>query len=275
MRMRGFTLMELIVVIVILGIVGGISTRFLSQTVGLYNDSAMQQQRIAESRFVLERLSREIAGIHPFSLRDPLSHDAAYQGKCIEYIRISAVGSYLNSASGNSTLTLIDLPTDQLQAATVTAVSVGRRLSIRTQSASPLYSNTDSTTVKSIQSVNTAGPSVTFNSVFGANSNGYRYVVLDSTGPTAWCLFNNQLYRFQGYNSAYTFNYSGSWFMQNIANTTYSSLMAEHLQSQSTFGIVSASLARNAALNVSLVFTIDHDNNGLAFNRQMQVNYVP
>jgi len=114
MRARGFTLIELVVVIIILGIVGTMTSRFLSQSVELYSNSALQQQRIAESRFVLERLNREVSGIHPFSLRDPFASDLTYQGKCIEYIRISAVSSYLDTAAGKSSLTLIDAPTDQL-----------------------------------------------------------------------------------------------------------------------------------------------------------------
>lgn len=272
MRMRGFTLMELIVVIVILGIVGGISVRFLSQSIGLYHDSSLQQQRIAESRFVLERLSREIAGIHPFSLRDPFSGNSTYQGKCIEYIRLSATGSYLSSASGQSSLTLIDTPTDQLSSNSTSAIAIGRRLSIRSQSATPLYTSADSSTVKAIKTYNASGPTVTFNSVFGANSAGYRYVILDSSGPTAWCFLNNKLYRYSDYNTGYNFAYAGSWFVQNAKN---SRLMAENLLSQSQFSIVSSSVDHNTALNISLVFAMDDDNNGLAFNRQMQVNYVP
>ena len=52
MKMRGFTLVELVVVIVVLGIISSLSFRFIGQTVQLYSDSTIQQQRIAEARFV-------------------------------------------------------------------------------------------------------------------------------------------------------------------------------------------------------------------------------
>lgn len=274
MRARGFTLIELVAVIVVLGIVGTITSRFLSQSIELYRDSVLQQQRIAESRFVLERLSRELSGVQPFSLRDPFASDLTYQGKCIEYIRISAVSSYLDGAAGKSTLTLIDAPTDQLITTSTTAIAAQRRLSIHAQSAGSLYSSADSTTVKAIQTFNSTTRIASFSSLFDSDSTGHRYVVLDQSGPTAWCLFNNKLYRYSGYNPNYTMSYAGNWFAAQAAAGA-ATLMAENLLAQTQFSVVSASLAHNAALNVSLVFAMDANSNGFAFNRQMQVNYVP
>lgn len=274
MRARGFTLIELVVVIIILGIVGTMTSRFLSQSVELYSNSALQQQRIAESRFVLDRLNREVSGIHPFSLRDPFASDLTYQGKCIEYIRISAVSSYLDTAAGKSSLTLIDAPTDQLLTTSTSAIAAQRRLSVHAQSATNLYSSADSTTVKAIQAFNSSTRVASFSSAFDADSTGHRYVVLDQSGPTAWCLFNNKLYRYSGYNPNYAMTYSGSWFATQAAAGA-ATLMAENLLSQTTFNVVSPSLVHNAALNLSLVFAMDTDSHGFAFNRQMQVSYVP
>lgn len=166
MRYRGFTLVELVVVIVLLGILGTISSRFIGQTVQLYSDSAIQQQRIAEARFVLERLSREIAGVHPFSLRDPFASNATYQGKCIEYIRIAAISSYLGSATASAALSVIENPNDVLQTGTISALSVARRVSVHSQDATDLYSSADNNSVKAISAFSALNNTATFSAAF-------------------------------------------------------------------------------------------------------------
>lgn len=275
MSTRGFTLVELVVVIVIIGIVSTVSFRFIGQVVQLYSDSTIQQQRIAEARFVTERLSREIAGIHPFSLRDPFASDATYKGKCIEYIRLSAVGSYLGSAASASTLTVLENPADILNSSS-SAISASRRISVHTQDAADLYTSSGSNTVKTITAYTSATKLVTVGSAFSSDSTGRRYVIPDSTGPVSWCMFNNQLYRYSNYNPNYTFSYAGSWFASEAkSGSAYSSLMAEHLSSNSLFSIIGTSLTHNAVLDLSLQLLIDSDGNSLTFNRRMQVNYVP
>ncbi len=275
MNTRGFTLVELVVVIVILGIVSTISFRFIGQVVQLYSESTIQQQRIAEARFVTERLSREIAGIHPFSLRDPFASDTTYKGKCIEYIRLSAVGSYLGSATGASTLTVLENPADALISGS-SAISASRRISVHTQDAADLYASADSNTVKTITAYTSATKLITVGSAFASDSTGKRYVIADSTGPVSWCMFNNQLYRYSNYNPNYTFSYTGSWFATEAkSGSAYSSLMAEHLSSNSLFSIISTSLAHNAELDLSLQLVTDSTGNVLTFNRRMQVDYVP
>jgi MSHA biogenesis protein MshO len=276
MRYRGFTLVELVVVIVLLGIIGTISSRFIGQTVQLYSDSAIQQQRIAEARFVLERLSREIAGVHPFSLRDPFANNATYQGKCIEYIRIAAVSAYLGSATASAALSVIENPNDVLQTGTVSALSVARRVSVHSQDATDLYSSADNNSVKAITAFSALNNTATFSAAFGSDSTGKRYTVLDKNGPVSWCMFNNQLYRYANYNTNYGTAKTVDWFIaQATAGSAYSSLMAEHVSSSSLFKVTAPTLSHNAALDLSLQLTTDSDGNKLILNRRMQVNYVP
>jgi MSHA biogenesis protein MshO len=276
MKNRGFTLVELVVVIVLLGIVSTISFRFIGQIVQIYSDSTMQQQRIAEARFVSERLSREISGIHPFSLRDPLASDVTYKGKCIEYIRLSAVGSYVGSATASSTLTVLDNPVDNLQSGTVAAISASRRISVHAQDASDLYASADSNSVKSVSAYSSSTNKITLSSALTSDSTGKRYVILDVKGPVSWCMFNNQLYRYSNYNPSYTFTYTGSWFAAEAkTGSAYSSLMAEHVKSSSLLSLIAPSLDHNAALDLSLQLTTDSDGDSLTFNRRMQVYYVP
>lgn len=276
MKNRGFTLVELVVVIVLLGIVGTISFRFVSTSTQVYQDHLIQQQRIAESRFVLERLSREIVGIHPVSLRDPFFGDATYQGKCIEYIRLSAVAPYLNSVQGQSSVAVVYEPVDSVDTSISNVFVAGRKISIATQSTTDFYSANDTDTVKTLVSYDATTKTFQTNSNFTADSNGHRYTVLDAKGPVTWCVFNSQLYRYQNYNQHGSFVYQGSWFASEAhTGSSYSALMAEHLTAESRFEINVGTLSSNTSLAVSLVFATDDEGHGLAFNRVMQVNYVP
>ena len=60
---RGYTLMEIIVVIIILGIVGSLSIRFLSSITNLYDNVILRSAIVDESRIAIERFYREVKPI--------------------------------------------------------------------------------------------------------------------------------------------------------------------------------------------------------------------
>jgi MSHA biogenesis protein MshO len=274
---RGFTLIELVITMVLISIVSIVGVQFLGQSVSLYSDSADQQHRIADARFVLERLGREISQSHPFSVRDPFADDPAYQGQCLEYIRLAAVGAYRGTAVQGPSLLVRNWPHDHLQTDSIYALTASRRLSIDTQSESELYGSSNTDTVQTIQSVTPGTSTVTLPSAFARDSSGNRFAVLDGTGPTQWCLFSQKLYRFSNYNPTFTTPRSVDWFLSAAANapSTQASLMAERVSSASVFNIQTTSLARNPVVDVSLRLLVGQSQNPLIFNRRMQVSYVP
>lgn len=274
---RGFTLIELIVTMVLISIVSIVGVQFLGQSVSLYSDSAEQQHRIADARFVLERLDREISQSQPFSVRDPFADDATYQGKCLEYIRLAAVGAYRGTAVQGASLLVRNWPHDHLQEDSVSALTAGRRLSVDTQSESELYSSGSTDTVKIIQSVTPGMATVTLPSAYARDSSGNRFAILDATGPTQWCLFDQKLYRFSDYNPTLTTPRSVDWFLSAAASapSTQASLMAERVNSGSVFSVLTTSLARNPVVDISLRLNVGSSQNALIFNRRMQVSYVP
>jgi MSHA biogenesis protein MshO len=69
MVMRGFTLIELIIVIMILGILSGGIFGFLGSGTQMYIDTTERDQILSESRFLVERLNREIRYALPNSIR--------------------------------------------------------------------------------------------------------------------------------------------------------------------------------------------------------------
>ncbi|MBU0911596.1 MAG: prepilin-type N-terminal cleavage/methylation domain-containing protein [Gammaproteobacteria bacterium] len=85
---RGFSLVELILVIILLGIVSTLSLGFLRNGAEMYAQSADRERLLSQSRFVIERLTRELRNALPNSVR--ISSD----GRCIEFIPLKFAGRY-------------------------------------------------------------------------------------------------------------------------------------------------------------------------------------
>lgn len=86
---RGFTLIELIVVIVLLAIVAGFSFQFVGIGAQMFSTGSERLQTIEKSRFAIERLTREIRGAVPNSVR--------VRGKCLEFVPAEVVGIYYDA----------------------------------------------------------------------------------------------------------------------------------------------------------------------------------
>ncbi|MFT4993405.1 MAG: MSHA biogenesis protein MshO [Paraglaciecola sp.] len=100
---KGFTLIELITVIIILGIVSVGIAGFIRSGMGIYLDVTERDQVLSESRFVLERLNRELRMAVPNSARVVTNTPATTQ--CIEFVPISWVTYYTELPIQPSTAT--------------------------------------------------------------------------------------------------------------------------------------------------------------------------
>jgi MSHA biogenesis protein MshO len=91
-RQRGFTLVELVIVIVLLGIVATISTQFVSLSVRGAIDLGDRQQRALQGVVISEQITREIREAFPLSVR---ANDA-----CLEWLPILGATRYESLPSG-------------------------------------------------------------------------------------------------------------------------------------------------------------------------------
>lgn len=95
-RNRGFTLVELIMVIVLLAIVATISVQFVALSTQGAIDTGERQQRALKAVVVSEQITRMLREAFPLSVR-PVGSG------CIEWLPIAGATTYVKLPAGNST----------------------------------------------------------------------------------------------------------------------------------------------------------------------------
>ncbi len=86
----GFTLIEMITVIVLLGVMSGVLTPFISKAMQAYSASKARADLVSKGRLSMERMSREIRHVVPNSLR------ILGGGTGIEFVRSRTGGRYVS-----------------------------------------------------------------------------------------------------------------------------------------------------------------------------------
>ena len=258
----GFTLIELIIVMVILAILGLFSFGYVSFGAQIFADTSARQQLIAESRFAIERLSRELKYVVPRSVR--------VNGACLEFVPLLAGSRYLELpqglAAGSNRFIAIE-PQREMPL-------VNQWLFVYPTQAPHVYASTSSRR-QQIQSVNAVSGQTgviemvfaTANAEFSQQSPGRRYFV--GSTPVSWCYdaVQQRLSRFSGYG----FNST----QPTIANLTVSASSAEVMMTtlvndlstgQFPFRVSPASLQRNSL--VLLDWRV-----GSITNERIQINH--
>ena len=242
LHQSGFTLTELVMVIVIIGILGVGVTRFITATVGGYVDTAQRQQLATAGLLASEKMSRSLRNALPNSIR--LNADAS----CIEYIPILAGTNYT------------DLP---LAAASNSIAAVGAQLSSAVTGQVAVYPVTTAelytpgntgpiTAATGVLPVGSDAVTITLsgNHQFDTESPTRRLFMVDQ--PRAFCVEGGQLFQYNGYgfNAATTLPPVGG---------SRAVLLTELTNATNIFNYVPASLVRNAVINFRLLLSVGGD----------------
>lgn len=262
--MKGFTLVELVLVILVLGIVSTSVTSFIIFGVEIYQDVSGRDKQLSDSRFVIERITREVREALPNSVR--VTND----GSCIEFIPILASSSYVDIPvlpdDASNTVTLISNDEVSNQNNTKLVVyplstgdvyvdggsTIGKLFNISNYNFIdiPADSATNSATYQQLELTldNTV--------LFDDESPTERYFIIKDSVAYCQDATNNTILRYQGH--SFTTTQSTQAAFTTAGNTGV--LMAERQSNDFPFSILSPTLLRNAIVVIDFTFTYDDEN---------------
>lgn len=278
MRNQGFTLIELIIVIVLLGIIGTFSFSYLGLGAKIFTDSVGRDQLLNQSRFAVERLSRELRNSLPRSVR--VKSEAGYS--CIEFVPIIASSSYVqlprpgpfanNAFIGVTPL----LEPDQtiinqylyVYATNYALIYKGDTLRRKVISARNDYTNNAG--LSTFEFV--GGPTT-----FPTGSPARRFFITEQ--PVSWCVSrtapaSGTLTRFEGYgfhNTQRTFSQLNSASAEVMAQQLYNDFSSN----QVPFYVLPATLQRNSLVQIDFRFGRANDSEPLRIQHEVFVPNVP
>ena len=201
----GFSLIELVAVIVLLGIVAAGSSAFISSSVSIYSDTARRSELSQQGRYAVERISRELRDTLPNSVRT----GTFGASQCVEFMPVLGASGYINDVAGVSlaSLDIIDqqnLPLGDTSASQLYAVIFnGDNNSPADGFNNSIYDGAASTVMEQINLVTDNGDTLTLtfasNHTFLEDSPQRRVYIIDLTTITSFCARENFVERFSGY----------------------------------------------------------------------------
>ena len=273
-KQKGFTLIELVSVIVILGIVATSITSFIRFGTQSYTDASDRDALISTARFTLERLNREVRDALPNSIR------TINNGRCIEFTPIKQSVIYL------------DLPVaPEAAAVSVEVLMYDRQAYVASRDKAgyvAVYAlNSDDIYNKRagvIEAFSSLGDPVSFDASLDKRDpltiTFPNAVLFNTESPTkrlffigpavSYCVENEQLLRYQGYSD---YGVTGKPNDSGV-------LMAEFIENYSPtaatvvpFKTLPATLQRNAIALIRLKFVQNSEE--IIFSHEIQVPNVP
>lgn len=261
----GFTLIELVAVIVILSVVAIGAFSFIGLGASIYSDAKERDQLLSEARFVLERLNREIRSAVPNSVR------VSADGRCLEFLP-SQWSTYYKTlpvapqapAGQIEAVELLDMDGNGYQ------VVSGDQVIVYPVSAAALYASTNNGYRKTLSGSSGSGIirlQLTSATTFAADSPAARLYIAKQ--PVSYCVANGSIYRHSDY--GYLENQNS-----NPANPV---LMGQHLSNDLgdatdwPFNFAPGSLSRRAAVYLRLRFSLGGEQ--VVFNSEVHLPNAP
>ena len=237
-KSSGFTLIELIIVIVILGVLATSISRFLQFGTQIYTETTARDQLMSSARFAIERLNREVRNALPNSLR------LTNANQCLEFTPIIESTIYTNipvtpdMARDNISVIKFDKSFDSNWDAVVyplTTDDVYASINNKVHSVDSIVATGDEWVIILENDV-----------VFAEESPTQRIYFIN--GTVEYCVQSNTL-------------------------TRNGILMAQDIYNSSPFQVLAPTLQRNAM--VQIYFRFEKNSEKISFNNEVQVLNVP
>lgn len=259
---NGFSLVELVVVIVLLGIIGVASTQFVRQGVEIYTDSVARDNLQQQGRFAVERVARELRNALPGSVR---VGGSAGNTQCIEFMPVKGASTYLEAAvdaAGKTSLNVVDFSY---------AFNSGDLLAIYPITAANVYSSPSA-----LASLSGVAPGATdqqllsFSSfTFPNESPTQRLFIVDE--PVSFCAADNNLTRHSGYTRT----------ASQVVPPSTGTLLAENIRvndgatALTVFNFVPGTPYRSGVVHMDLRFSNAAQDEWIKFSQEVFVRNTP
>jgi MSHA biogenesis protein MshO len=253
----GYTLIELIMVIVLLSIVATVSVRFVGLSTQGALDTSARQLRALQSVVIGEQLTRELRAAFPLSVRT--------SGGCIEWLPLEAGTNYSSRTKGPN-FNQIEIAAFSQPPSTddIRAVIYGYGTGT-----GDLYTGADpgpvSSTISAIDN-NSTPATITLDSShrFNTNSPARRLFVLGE--PVSVCQSGRFFYRYSNYTPTPT---------QTTSPGGTQEVLAASLTGTVDFRVVPATLQRAAVVQFTFELESADGNETTTVSQEVQIRNVP
>ena len=269
---QGFTLIEIIMVIVILSVLSLGSVQFISFGAQGYVDTVRRSELSATATIVNEKISRLVRDALPGSVRVNSTAD------CLEFLPVLSASRYVQapivgSPVSNTVVHMVpvDSALDQVGFLAIYPV---------TDDVNDIYDDVSSPGIVSNNTASVTGSSGGASIFTFSGGNSFEYIrgspqkrVFLTDAPMAFCQDGSQLFFYRNYGFVGDITNLAAALPTTVPNRL---LVADNLLAGSAvFSILAASFRRNAIVAYEFEFEDSTNDESLAVNQEVQIRNVP